>query len=123
MIRDRLNKNLILIWYRHNLIHLDWIIKHLMVLNFKQIYLIKVNILLSWYQLTNFIFKGFDRLILNLYLIDVTSSFKIKLNWNLNSLPKELKLNGYRLFYLRNGTNETIESNGNLFTKMVLSYK
>jgi hypothetical protein len=94
-----------------------------MVLNFKQIYLIKVNILLSLYQLTNFIFKGFDRLILNLYLIDVTSSFKIKLNWNLNSLPKELKLNGYRLFYLRNGTNETIESNGNLFTKMVLSYK
>ncbi len=93
-----------------------------MVLNFKQIYLIKVNILLSLYQLTNFIFKGFDRLILNLYLIDVTSSFKIKLNWNLNSLPKELKLNGYRLFYLRNGTNETIESNGIIFIKIVLSY-
>ncbi len=81
-----------------------------MVLNFKQIYLVKVTILLSFYELKNLNFKGFDRLIPKLELNGISNSLQIKLNWSLNSLPKELKLNGYRLFYLRNGTNETIES-------------
>ena len=44
-------------------------------------------------------------------LNEVTNSLKLKLNWSLSSLPNELKLNGYRLFYQHNGTNVTLESN------------
>ena len=51
----------------------------------------------------------------------MTNSLKLKLNWSLSSLPNELKLNGYRLFYQHNGTNDTIESNGRGFKFSIMT--